>query len=298
MTNIDFYEYGLGQIACASGTFCVAADGIGDIITGVAGVAEPPTNTQPPTISGPATEGQTLIETHGTWANNPISYAYEWRRCDSSGNNCQPISGATGPSYTLTTSDVSSAIRVAETASNAEGSSAPAVSAPTAVVQAVSSSSGQNSSGTTGSGTSSGSGTEPGTGIASINAAQIKASLARQLVPTGKAAKIAALLKSGGYLLPFTALEAGTVVVQWYLVPHGAKLAKKAKSRSKAKPILVASGKQMFSGAGHGTINVRLTAAGKRLLKHVKSLKLMAKGTFSGTGSQPVSIAKNFVLRR
>jgi hypothetical protein len=112
-------------------------------------------------------------------------------------------------------------------------------------------------------------------------------------VPSGKGAKIAALLKSGGYMLPLTALEAGTVVVRWYLVPHGAKLAR----QTKAKPILVASGKLAFSGAGKGGIKLKLTAVGERLLRHAKRLKLTAKGTFTPRGGAAVSVAKKFVVR-
>jgi hypothetical protein len=245
---------------------------------------------QLPAISGSAIEGQTFSESHGSWTNSPTSYAYQWQDCDSSGNNCSNISGATGQTYTLTTTDVGHTIRVQEKASNAEGTGTPAVSAQTTIVQAAPPSSGQNKGGSTGG--------SQGGGTGSISAEQVKASLAQQLVPSGKGVKIAALLKSGGYMLPFTALEAGTVVVQWYLVPHGAKLAKRVKSRSKAKPILVASGKLTFSGAGHEQINVRLTAVGKRLLRHAKRLKLVAKGTFTPNSATLVTLTSAFSVSR
>lgn len=44
-------------------------------------------------------------------------------------------------------------------------------------------------------------------------------------------------------------------------------------------------------------IRVKLTAAGKRLLKHAKSLKLTAKGTFTPAGKTPISITKVFVVK-
>jgi hypothetical protein len=95
-----------------------------------------PVNTSPPTISGTPQEGRTLSSTTGTWTGTPtISYARQWRRCDSAGNNCAAISGATGVNYTLTPADIGSTIRVAVTATNAGGSST-AVSSQTAVVTA------------------------------------------------------------------------------------------------------------------------------------------------------------------
>ena len=94
-----------------------------------------PVNTSLPTISGTTKQGQTLTESHGTWTNGPImGYMYRWLDCDSAGNNCAAISGATNQTYTLTSSDVGHTIRVAETASNARGPGTPANSAPTAVV--------------------------------------------------------------------------------------------------------------------------------------------------------------------
>jgi hypothetical protein len=129
-------------------------------------------------------------------------------------------------------------------------------------------------SGMTGGSTPSGSGS--GTPVVTISSAQIAASLARQLVPSGKAAKIGALLRAGGLTMSFTALEAGRLSVQWYEVPSGAKLAKKVK----AKPLLVASGQASFVSK----VRVRLTAAGKKLLKQAKQLKVEVKGVFVSVG--------------
>jgi hypothetical protein len=102
----------------------------------VQAAAVPPANTSPPTNSGAAQQGQTLTASPGSWSGTqPISYGYEWRRCDSAGGSCAAIAGATASSYTLTSADVGSTLRVAVTGSNSAGS-ATAVSAPTAVVQA------------------------------------------------------------------------------------------------------------------------------------------------------------------
>src|SRR5207244_11191044 len=91
-----------------------------------------PANTARPTISGTAQQGQILTAQVGTWSNSPTSYAYQWRRCDSSGANCADIAGATSSSYGVVGADVDSTLAVGVTASNSAGSST-AFSAPTAV---------------------------------------------------------------------------------------------------------------------------------------------------------------------
>ena len=84
----------------------------------------PPVNTAAPNISGTAQEGQKLTASTGSWSGTtPMTYAYQWRRCDSSGVTCASIFGATGQSYTLGAGDVGSTMRVRVTATNAAGTS-------------------------------------------------------------------------------------------------------------------------------------------------------------------------------
>ena len=107
--------------------------------TGVV-VASAPANSAPPSISGTAAVGQTLTASAGSWTGTPpITYAYQWRRCDSSGGNCADIASATASTYALVSADQAATIRVRVTASNSAGSSF-ADSAQTAVVAAQSSS--------------------------------------------------------------------------------------------------------------------------------------------------------------
>jgi lysophospholipase L1-like esterase len=98
-------------------------------------VKDPPVNTVLPVISGPAHEGQTLVTTTGDWTGSPTGYAYQWRRCNSTGGTCANISGATNASYVPTGPDVGSTIRVVVTATN-PGGSTPATSDPTDVITA------------------------------------------------------------------------------------------------------------------------------------------------------------------
>src|SRR6185437_14068717 len=102
------------------------------VVTGV-----PPANTSPPSVSGTAQQMQTLTASAGSWSGTlPIGFAYQWRRCDSGGASCGDISGASGQSYTLTSADVGSTIRVAVTGSNSGGSSSASSAATSAVVAA------------------------------------------------------------------------------------------------------------------------------------------------------------------
>jgi hypothetical protein len=201
--------------------------------------------------------GSALSASTGTWSGSPpLSYAYQWQRCGPSG--CANITGASGASYRLSGSDLGMEIRVLVVASNGAGS-ALAVSSAVGPV------------------------------LASPNL--LRALLRHEIAPRGKAAKIAAILKAGGYVLSFRAPEAGRALIRWYLVPKRAQLAK-------AKPVLVAVGQTRFTAAGTKKIKLKLTAEGKRLLKHAKRLKLTSKGSFTPAGGTVVTLSKTFTVRR
>jgi hypothetical protein len=94
----------------------------------------PPSNDTLPATSGTAQEGQTLTASAGTWSGTtPMTYIYQWQRCDSAGAACAAIAGATGTTYVLTAGDVGHTARVSVTASNSAGS-ATAASAATVPV--------------------------------------------------------------------------------------------------------------------------------------------------------------------
>jgi hypothetical protein len=99
--------------------------------------AKPVTTAQasaPPTVSGLAMEEEVLQATGGTWTGQgTITKAFFWQRCNAVGEGCATMVGAAGQTYTLTTADVGSRIRVIETASN-EGGTSQAVSNTTNVV--------------------------------------------------------------------------------------------------------------------------------------------------------------------
>jgi hypothetical protein len=150
-----------------------------------------------------------------------------------------------------------------------------------------------------GGGSSGGSGSPGGTNpggsqTATVSSAQIASLLASQLIPSGKTATIMALLKNGGLTMSFTALETGTLSVQWYVMPSRAKVVK----RSRAKPVLVASGQASFAGAGMSKVKVSLTAQGKKLLRHSKKVAVMVKGVFVSTAGAAVTASRSAVVER
>jgi hypothetical protein len=84
-----------------------------------------PVATTRPSISGSAVEGNTLTASNGSWNGaTPLTYAYQWQRCDASGALCHNISDAKSQTYSITSLDVGKTLRVLVTATNSNGSSA------------------------------------------------------------------------------------------------------------------------------------------------------------------------------
>ena len=83
--------------------------------------------------SGAVVVGQTLSVSTGTWLNFPVTYTYQWERCDATGANCAPIPGATTQTYLITPNDVGFTLAAVVGATNVYGSGS-ATSAPTIVV--------------------------------------------------------------------------------------------------------------------------------------------------------------------
>jgi hypothetical protein len=99
----------------------------------IASAGSAPTNQARPRVSGNPQEGAALTIVRGRWGGAGISVSQQWTRCDSGGNNCADIGGATGTSYTLGSADVSHTVRVREIARNSRGTTS-ATSDPTALI--------------------------------------------------------------------------------------------------------------------------------------------------------------------
>jgi hypothetical protein len=254
----------------------------------------PPQELSPPTIVGSPVEGQTLKVLHAAWTGNPSSYRDEWYQCnDPEGEVCFLV--GEGESYTVKATDVGHTIGVIDTAFNAAGKSEPALSELTAVVTAAPA---QSNSGAAQSGSGSSGTPTPAAAIGVLSsttsvasAAELKELLIGLLAPSGRSARIAALLKHDGYAVSFRAPSAGQLTISWYLIPKGAHLAR-------AKPTLVAHGDVTLSAVGVAKLAIQLTGKGRAMLKHASHLKLTALGSITGVGVGPLSASKSFVLKR
>jgi hypothetical protein len=130
----------VGRRALTMVLLALVATAIGAVFGGVrVGGAAPqvaPSNQTPPTISGTPQVGQTLTADPGQWnGTTPITFTYQWRRCDDNGGSCSNIGGATQKTYVLKNADRDNTLRIRVTARNSDGS-AQATSVPTAVVRA------------------------------------------------------------------------------------------------------------------------------------------------------------------
>jgi len=121
-----------GRIPGISG--CVDRDRFSGTSFAPVTIPAPPANTYPPTVSGSASPGKKVTASSGTWSGTkPLTFNYQWQRCDAAGANCADIANATGLSYTVDPNDIGQRLLVVVTARNAAGT-ASAASAPTAVV--------------------------------------------------------------------------------------------------------------------------------------------------------------------
>ncbi len=92
-------------------------------------------NTTAPSIEGTAEDGATLTADPGVWSGaTPITYAYQWQSCNSDGGACEDIEGATGSSYTISSGNLETTLRVMVTATN-PGGTAEATSVASAEVE-------------------------------------------------------------------------------------------------------------------------------------------------------------------
>jgi hypothetical protein len=326
-----------------------------------------PGSAPPPGIGGTATQGQTLTETHGGWANDPTNYGYQWEDCDVNGNACQPIPGANSQSYLLAASDVGHTIVVQETAASAAGSGDPASSAPTGTVRSSPSGStpttvpppsvmpaqvpvslsrpaifgpamvGRRLSSTDGTwaGTApvsyrrqwqrcrqrcadivgaTGATYTPRTGdladrlrvlVSATNAAGTGTAVSSELGPTylgpnamkralrlvvvGSRQAANSLMKSGTYPKRIKAPGAGRLTISWYLAS--------TRGHPPQTRRTVATGAIRLRGASAATIRIKLTAAGKKALKHRTRVTLTGVASFTPTGQAKIVASETFTLR-
>jgi GH25 family lysozyme M1 (1,4-beta-N-acetylmuramidase) len=112
----------------------VAITGTGPVvITPPPTVSTAPVATTPPQIEGDAEAGQTLSLLTGEWSSSAATFTHQWARCNTSGDSCIPIPGATDTQYVITPADIGSTIGLTETAAS-DGGTGTSSAEPTAVV--------------------------------------------------------------------------------------------------------------------------------------------------------------------
>src|SRR5918992_6289216 len=113
----------LSGVAVAAVLIVAVAGLVSAVPSGTAGPAQAPQNTDRPTISdtSPAAN-QTLTADPGEWSGTtPITFTYQWRRCNAGGQQCADITGAIARTYLVRSADVGNTLRVRVTARNAAG---------------------------------------------------------------------------------------------------------------------------------------------------------------------------------
>ncbi len=126
---------------------------------------------------------------------------------------------------------------------------------------------------------------------AAISSAQLAVLLKQQLVPHGKRATIGNLLRHGGLVMPFTAPEAGTLSVSWFLAPG-----ETAAHPTAAKPVLIATGRLTLAAAGTGQLKLKLTVSGSRRLRHMKRVPVVAKVGFTPLNGTVVDATTHLIV--
>lgn len=86
------------------------------------GSAAPPVSTSRPAVTGTLQQGSRLTVNPGSWtAGGPISFAFQWSRCDAAGAHCSSIHGATRATYTQVRADVGRTLAVTVAARTSGG---------------------------------------------------------------------------------------------------------------------------------------------------------------------------------
>jgi hypothetical protein len=132
-----------------------------------------------------------------------------------------------------------------------------------------------------------------GLSTASTSSTRLATLFARALAPSGSSARIGVLLRRGAFVAPLRSFAPGRAVIYWYLpaqrLPH---------SSAVISPLLIAGGKVAFRKAGTAAVVVRLTRAGKQLLKRSKRVSLSARAMFAPNGAAAIRAQRGFVLNR
>jgi hypothetical protein len=120
--------------AYASGSSTPASSSPTGVVTAGTPINHPPG----PRVTGVTQDGQTLTISPGTWdGTQPITFGYQWRRCDGAGLHCGaafPAPPSTSPTYVLQDADLGHTMVAYVTATNSAGSTSTHSPVTTTVV--------------------------------------------------------------------------------------------------------------------------------------------------------------------
>ena len=149
-------KYGASTVRLRGATRIIAAAGAtGDLVASISGnrsgstigqllalrpaqrtAKKPPVNNVLPSITGTPQVGQKLAADVGSWTSpDALTYSYQWLRCNAAGSSCVDVSAATTQTYSLSSADAGSEIRLRVTATNSVGSTSATSSATSVVNQ-------------------------------------------------------------------------------------------------------------------------------------------------------------------
>lgn len=250
-----------------------------------------PLNTSLPVISGTPAPNEALSCSNGSWENNPTSIAYQWSR------DGAPLAEATSSTYTARQADVGHTLTCIVTAANSAGPT----SASSAIVEV-----GETVFASVERplrkprakpGAPSGWGSPEAGGevelyapVVAMSRAQIESLLLRQL--SAARPRAGRLLRYGGLSIYFGIPEPATLVVRWYRHHQSAQFG------AASSPVLVASGRVRLERAGAALVEVKLTTAGRGLLKHASRLSLMVSATLTPAHAPAITASRSLSLRR
>ena len=114
--------------------------------------------------------------------------------------------------------------------------------------------------------------------------ATIRSALERALTPSGRRARIRALLKAGYYRTRFAAPGAGTVKIKWY-----------------SGRTVIAAGSARPTATGEARFKLRLSRKGKAILRKAKragkSVRVTGKGNFAAANRAGIAAKRRFRLK-
>jgi Ig domain of plant-specific actin-binding protein len=149
--NTAFYRVRLADLGAAIRARVIATNAggtarvVSDATSVVQAAGRQPVSVTAPAIAGKPLVGKRLTAKPGLTAGaRPISYVYQWHRCDRTGASCSTISGASGRTYSPTSADVGHELRVRVVASNSAGTTWSASSPTSALAPVVTATAPQN----------------------------------------------------------------------------------------------------------------------------------------------------------